>query len=384
MRQVAPLPVVDGALRQQHAVFVIAGLGAGGAERVVSLIAGAWIAKGWKVTVLAFDGPEDPIYHDFHPAVKIRRFGLSSGGGKVRSMLAQGRRIMAIRRTLNLLRPDIVISLLTKINLLTLVATLGTSHKVIVSERNNPQAQRANAAWNILLARFYGRAAAIVMQTRASLDCLPPHARAKARVIPNPILPPQSSKLISMEWPVVTAVGRLTYQKGFDLLIEAFASIAPSHPDWKLVIWGEGEMRPALEGQVRALGLIDQILLPGASKIPGGWVHEAAIMVLSSRYEGFPNALGEAMASGLPVVAFDCPFGPSDLIRQDVDGLLIPPGDVAALAQAIERLIVDEALRTRLGSAAGRSVLRLTPARIIAQWDSLVREILSTGSACAA
>ncbi|MFZ2981462.1 MAG: glycosyltransferase family 4 protein [Sphingobium sp.] len=372
------MPVAENALRQQNAVFIIAGLGAGGVEKVVSLIATAWITKGWQVTILAFDRPEDPIYHDFHPAVEIRRLGLSSGGGKIRSVIMQGRRILAIRRALNLLQPDIVISLLTKINLLTLVATIGTSHKVIVSERNNPQAQPANAAWNILLARFYGRAEAIVMQTRASMDCLPPNVRAKARIIPNPILPPQSSQLINMERRVVSAVGRLTYQKGFDLLIDAFARIASRHPDWKLMIWGEGEMRPALEMQVRALGLNDQILLPGTSEIPGGWVHETAIMALSSRFEGFPNALGEAMASGLPVVAFDCPFGPSDLIIQGIDGLLIPPGDVPALARAIERLIVDQQLRKCLGSAARRSVSRLTPTRIVAQWEVLVRESLTT------
>ncbi|MBH1997817.1 MAG: glycosyltransferase family 4 protein [Sphingomonadaceae bacterium] len=363
----------------RHVVFVIAGLGAGGAERVISLISAAWVAQGWRVTILAFDRPEEPVYHDFDPRVDIRRFGVRTAGGGIRSILGQGRRILTIRRELRALNPDAVISMLTKINVLTLAATIGTTHKVIVSERNNPQAQKANTAWNTLLGKLYPRAAAIVMQTRASMVCLPQQVRGKAHIIPNPI----SSAVLGggevKDKLVLTAAGRLTHQKGFDLLIDAFAKLAERHPDWVLKIWGEGDMRGTLETQIRKLGLTQRVKLPGTSKSPGSWIDQGTIMVLSSRYEGFPNVLGEAMASGMPVVAFDCDFGPREIIQNGYDGLLVPMGDVAALADAMDRLMRDKRLRNGLGAAARLSALRFAPGKIVAQWGGLVNEVAQRG-----
>lgn len=367
--------------RQCHVLFVIAGLGAGGAERVISLISTAWIARGWRVTIMAFDRPEDPVYHSFDPAVEIRRFDIPAGRGLASTLLAQGRRLLAIRRQLKHVRADVVISLLTKINVLTLTAAIGTGHKIIVSERNNPRAQKANAAWNALLAQLYPRAAGIVMQTRASLDCLPLSARSLARVIHNPIEVTALPTPASGAQRVLVGVGRLTHQKGFDLLIDAFAKVARLHPDWILRIWGEGEMRGVLEGQVASLGLSHRIELPGKSDTPGGWLSRADAMVLSSRYEGFGNVLGEAMAAGLPVVAFNCDFGPAEMVHDLVDGLLVPDGDAGALAAALDRIMGDAALRTRLGIAARQSATRFASSAIIEQWDRLVDDVRAVAGA---
>lgn len=362
-------------LERRHIVFVIAGLGAGGAERVLGMISAAWVARGWRVTILAFDNPKDPVYHAFDPAVRIVRLGMAPGGGPLRSLLTQGRRIRAIRWRLGQEKPDVVISFLTKINVLTLLATIGTRHRVIVSERNNPQAQRANPAWNALLVRLYPRAKMVVMQTTASVACVPLAARARIRVIHNPIFAMPASA--EMPMPVLIAVGRLTHQKGFDLLITAFSAVARLHPAWSLHIWGEGEMRPALERQIAELGLTHRIQLPGTSRSPGGWIQQASAMVLSSRYEGFPNVLGEAMAAGLPVASFDCDFGPSEMITHGVDGLLVTVGDVAAMAHALDSLMADRHLRLRLGAAAKTSAWRFAPEKIIAQWDALIADVMS-------
>lgn len=362
-------------LGRRHIVFVIAGLGPGGAERVISMISAAWVARGWRVTILAFDNPNDPIYHAFDPAVRIVRLGMAPGGGPLRGLLTQGRRMKAIRRRLGQERPDVVISFLTKINVLTLLATTGTRHRVVVSERNNPQAQQANPAWNALLARLYPRAKAVVMQTRASVACIPPSARGRMRVIHNPVTMAPLS--VQMDMRVLTSVGRLTHQKGFDLLITAFSAVARLHPAWSLHIWGEGDRRSALERQIAELGLTHRILLPGTSKSPGAWVQQASAMVLSSRYEGFPNVLGEAMAAGLPVISFDCDFGPSEIITHDMDGLLVSTGDVGAMAQALDRLMADSNLRGRLGEAARISAARFAPEKIMAQWDALIEDVMS-------
>ncbi len=356
-----------------HILFVIAGLGAGGAEKVIALIANAWVAKGWRVDILAFDDPATPIFHKFDDRVRITRLNLSVTGGGFASMLVQGRRIRAIRRQMSRLRPDAVISMLTKINVLTLLAGCATSQRIIVSERNNPLAQQANAAWNAALTRLYPRAAAVVMQTRASMVCLPQMQRSIVKVIPNPISAPGGMAEGGAH--VLTAAGRLTPQKGFDMLIDAFAKVAERNPQWSLNIWGEGEMRRELEAQVRRLGLEQRVRLPGTSK-PGEWICDGGIMLLSSRYEGFPNVLGEAMAAGMPVVAYDCAFGPAEMITHGVDGVLVPPNDVDALAGAMAHLMNDPALRRRLGQTARRTAVRFAPEAIIGEWELLIGEVV--------
>jgi glycosyltransferase involved in cell wall biosynthesis len=357
-----------------HIVLVLAGLGAGGAERVISLLAGDWAARGRIVTIVAFDSPDAPIFHRLHPAVRVVRLGISAGGpNPLRGLSTVARRYRALRQALGALEPDITISFLTKINVLTLLACLGTNRRVMVSERNNPRLQHASSLWTMLLARLHWRADAIVMQTRKSCECLGTNARARARVIHNPIavapvVGPERAPF------VLSATGRLTWQKGFDMLIDAFATIADRHPQWTLTIWGEGEVREALQHQIEGYRLSERIQLRGNSRSPGDWVGQSDAFVMSSRYEGFGNALGEAMAAGLPVVSFDCDYGPSEMLRDEHDGLLVPPNNVAGLAAALDRLLSDAELRARLGKAASVTARRFKPSAIIGQWDQLLAE----------
>lgn len=349
-----------------HIVCVIAGLGAGGAERVLSLLTADWVARGRRVTVIAFDAAGDPVYHPFDPAVRIVRAG---GMGRVRQL-------WWLRVTLAAVRPDLVLSFLTKINVLTLAASIGARWPVVVSERNNPRAQGAHPLWNVLLARLHARADGIVMQTEGSMACLGAVARRRARVIPNPIaIPDRPADRVGA--PVLTAVGRLTEQKGFDVLIDAFANVAARHPAWQLRIWGEGPLRGALERRISERGMVERITLAGVSAGPMGWVADAHAFVLSSRYEGFGNVLGEAMAAGVPVLSFDCDFGPSVLIRDGVDGVLVPPGDGAALAGAIDRMLGDGALRDRLAVAARVRAAAFAPDAVIARWETVIAPLLA-------
>ena len=349
--------------------FVLAGLGAGGAERVVSLIASEWAAKGHDLEIVTFEPDDASSYHTLDGRVRITRLGLPpSSKGAARGILHAARRIWRLRQAFRRSRPELVVSFLTKINVLTLVATLGMTVPVIVSERNNPRRQASHPFWNWLLAFLYPLADAIVMQTTESRECLPPALRARAIVIPNPIRVPTIAAPSSSEIKTLVAVGRLDRQKGFDLLIEAFSRIAPNHPGWRLVIWGEGPEKAALQGQIASADLSDRVRLPGLTEVPQAWISDATAFVLSSRYEGFPNALGEALAAGLPAAAFNCPYGTADLMRDGINGLLVPDGDIQALAEALDRLMSDERLRQRLGSAARQSALRFAPDRIIASW----------------
>ena len=200
--------------------------------------------------------------------------------------------------------------------------------------------------------------------------------RALSRPIPivDPILPPAG--IVRGGRKLLLAVGRLEHQKGTDRLIDAFALLASAHPDWDLVILGEGAERKSLTAQIHRAGLADRVLMPGQAGNVGEWYARADLYVLPSRFEGFPNTLAEAMAHGLAAVAFDCDTGPRDIIRHDRDGLLVPPGDVPALAAALERLMGDAALRERFAAAAIATRDRYSEAAVLRQWESLFRELV--------
>ena len=323
--------------------------------------------------MIAFDAPDDAVYHDFAPGVRLIRLNVpaGTGGGGIRQA---GRRLLALRRAISAGHFGIVVSFLTKINVLTLLATRGLAIPVVVSERNNPRRQHASRAWRAMLALLYPRATAIVMQTERSKSCLPPSQRERAYVIPNPImltsaLPPPSEEMR------VTAVGRLEAQKGFDLLIDAFARIVDNRPDWRLVIWGNGPLRDELAAQAAQRGIGERVSFAGNSQMPGGWIKPSGIFVLSSRFEGFPNALGEAMAAGMAVIAFDCEFGPREFITSGVDGLLVPAEDVQALANALESLMCDSRRRAMLSSSAASSIRRFEHEIVCQKWLRLLDSV---------
>jgi glycosyltransferase involved in cell wall biosynthesis len=352
---------------------VIAGLGAGGAERVLSIITDRWIKNGREVWIISFDFPSDQVFHKFSPDIHFLRLGISKHSGRLSVISAVMRRIILLRSALKDIDPELVVSFLTKINVITLLSVLWTRYRVVISERNNPIAQGAHPAWNVILRKLSWRADAIVMQTRASLACLDRSARIRARVIPNPILlaetRPHTGSL------VLAAVGRLTYQKGFDLLLDAFAMIAPLHREWKLFIWGDGEDAETLASKINAMGIDHQVKLCGTSRNPEEWVESASAFVLSSRYEGFGNVLAEAMVGGLPVVAYDCDFGPGEIIQNDINGLLVPAQDVSELASALHRIMGDSVLRSRLGSAARAVGQRYDPDAIVNQWEEVITRV---------
>ncbi len=204
------------------------------------------------------------------------------------------------------------------------------------------------------------------------MSLFPPEQRARSWIIPNEAnLPANLQSKRGRR--VLAAAGRLVPQKGFDLLLEALARIAAAQPDWTLVIWGEGPERAALELQGCMLGLDGRVQLAGVSERPGLWIETADAFVFSSRYEGWGIVLLEAMAAGLPVVSFDCRFGPSEMITHEEDGLLVPNGDVHALSAAMSRLMGSETLRKSLGEAAAKSARRFSRERVKAGWDEVVK-----------
>jgi glycosyltransferase involved in cell wall biosynthesis len=242
---------------------------------------------------------------------------------------------------------------------------------VLVSERSDPAFFPIARSFGVLRRGLYPRADAVVVQSEQARRFFSGAVRERTVVIPNPVLPAQRQEPAPPgPGRTVVSLGRLSKVKGFDLLIDAFARIAPEHPDWSLEIWGEGPERPRLEKMAADKGLGSRLRLPGHTSSPQEKLSRADLFVLSSRVEGFPNALCEAMASGLPVVAVDCPSGPRQIIRDGVDGILVAPDDAAALARGMNRLMESPELARRLASRAPDVVQRFALDRVLGLWEA--------------
>lgn len=178
----------------------------------------------------------------------------------------------------------------------------------------------------------------------------------------------------------VLAVGRYAYQKGFDLLLQAWAAVCREVSGWTLRIVGDGELRDELQQMVARLGVGDSVILARQSSDVQSLYRRAAIYVMSSRYEGLPMVLLEAQAAGLPIVSFACPCGPSDVVTDGRDGFLVPAGDTDALAARLLTLMRDPALRQRMGAAAYANSARFSTEAVMGQWERLFDSLLSKQS----
>lgn len=360
-----------------HVAFVLQGLGAGGSEHIVSQLCDHCVRSGWTVTLIAFEHPDTRPYYDLDPAVRVLKLGLKpekrDALGALTAVLA---RAWVLRRTFRQERPDLIVSFLTRTNILSIMAARGLRIPVIVSERNNPALQKAGRVWSRLRRSTYPHAAGLVTMTRGAMDDLAGAWPKRTWIIPNPAFIPDTPMPRRSDGRTIGAVGRFVPQKGFDLLLDAFARVAGVVPDWRLVIWGEGPDRTALEAQRARLGLEGRVDLPGITHRPGEWTAWSDIFVLSSRFEGWGLVVGEAMAAGLPVVSFDCAWGPAEMIEQGSSGVLIANGDTDALADALIALCGDADRRAALGIAAAERMRHFSPAAIFARWQAVMAEVL--------
>ncbi|MEU8352980.1 glycosyltransferase [Streptomyces sp. NPDC048845] len=243
------------------------------------------------------------------------------------------------------------------------LTVVGMSHESYEMTRDSSRLAR--------VLRYYADVDRLLVLTREDADRWI-HRRNLNHVghLPNP-LPAAPGEPSPRTAPAVVSIGRLDGQKGVDMLLDTWAETAPEHPGWTLRIYGTGEDEQQLREQCTALGLDGSVEWRGATGDVPGALRGGSVFVQSSRGEGFPLALLEAMAAGVPCAAFDCAPGVREIVRDGEDGLLAPPGNTTALAERLGRLMSDRALRDRMGEAARENVRRYAPERIVARWEEL-------------
>lgn len=370
-----------------HISLVIPELGPGGAERVLVRLADHWASCGYRLSVITLSAKTRAFYK---LPLAAHWVGLGVAGPTCslgEKLGANLRRLKFLREVFHRLRPDVIVSFLAETNVLVLLANLGRTTPVIVTEHSNPRVLPTRGIWRLARRIVYPLATRVVSVSGGVDSFFSFVPLRKRRVIPNAIpleeikrTPPSPEPF---PWPhTIVSMGRLEAEKGFDLLLKAAAPLLLSAGQWGIVLLGEGSERPILCQLAAALGLGNRVLLPGPVDPPYPWLKRADVFALPSRHEGFGLAVVEAMACGVPVVASGCKPGPGEIITHDVDGLLVPPGDPVALRQALERLVVDTNLRQRLGAAAVCTASRFDLPAIMAAWDQLLAEVVApTGQA---
>jgi glycosyltransferase involved in cell wall biosynthesis len=366
--------------------FIIHSLSIGGAERVVANLSRYWAEiMGWEVSVLTLTDASSDFY-TLSPKVERIALGVAAQSGSLfQAIRANIRRITMLRSILRRLAPDVTIGVMSYSNVLAILSSIGLPHRVIASEHIHPPMLPLGAVWSRLRYLTYPRAdyvAALTEETARWIEINCPGS--KVTVIPNPVPWPLDSyepqlrpdDVVLSSKKVLLAMGRLAPQKGFDLLLDAFSSLSDRFPEWDLVIAGEGPEHPGLEAQRAALRLNDRVHLPGRIGNAADWYERADLYVMSSRFEGFGLTLAEAMSYECPVVSFDCPSGPADIITQGIDGLLVPISQGSeGLANSMATLMMDEVRRNILGKRGTEARERFSLSSITVIWERLFNDV---------
>ncbi|MBQ8657127.1 MAG: glycosyltransferase family 4 protein [Prevotella sp.] len=367
---------------------------AGGVERVLTLKANYFAEHfGYDVTIVLTEGKDKPLFYPLSDQVKIVNLDINfeklwtcSFVRKVFVYLKKQRifkkRLTALLMTL---RPDITISLLRReINFLSNIndgsRKLGELHVNRANYRNF-EAGDTNFIKN-LFAKYWMKSLVSRLKRLDRFVVLTEEDKqawaelSNVCVIPDPLsfMPRQKSLLTEKR---VIAVGRYVYQKGFDLLLQAWAKIEKQHPDWNLAIYGDGN-RTSYEQLIKTLGIdTTRCHLNGRTQNIELEYQKSSLFVFSSRFEGFGMVLVEAMACGLPVVSFACPCGPKDIVRNGEDGFLIENGNVEALAEAMSNMMSDREMRVTFSNQALKNVQRFQIEHIAETWKELFNEVIS-------
>ncbi len=335
-------------------VILMGSLTMGGAERVATSLASYLANSDVETYLVSFDSKPSSYTLD----EKVH-FINNLDNDKFTGIKGVNKRIKFMFNTLNKIKPDLVFTMFYDINMYALIYKLFGKNKIklVSSERCNPNEITGK---NRIINKISSMSSdGFIFQTKRAKECYPKKVQDKSVVIHNAIGNPLFKKIDEnkiMTEKTITSMGRLEYQKAHDVMIKSCAPVLKKHPEYKLVIYGEGSLRPYLEDLINKLDMQNNVFLPGNTENAVLEVAKSQVFLLTSRFEGMPNALMEAMACGIPSISTDCDMGPAELISDGENGYLVPVDDVDAITQKLELLIDDESLRKQISNNSRKIV----------------------------
>ena len=353
-------------------LFYINAIHEGGAERVILRLADHFAQAGYRsVVVTSFvDKNEYPVPDG------VERISIEQQEICQSKLMRNVTRILALRRICKKLRPEAIISFMCEPNFRSLCATFGLKVKRIVSVRNDPEREYAGKIGRLVGKYLLPMADGCVFQTQDAKEWFPKRLQKKSKVIFNEV----DRSFFSVEYiggKDIVTLGRLNEQKNHKMLIRAFSRIANQFPDRHLRIYGIGNQKEALESEIKKLHLEQQVHLMGLTTDSASILANAGLFVLSSDYEGMPNALMEALAVGVPCISTDCPCGgPRMIVQNGENGILISTGCVEELSEAMEYLLNNREEAERMGKVAQKYAQNYRPEIVFKDWEEYVQYIL--------
>lgn len=361
-------------LSDMKILFVVSQLKVGGAAKMIKYVANLCVAHCQEVALTTY-------YNDYTPDdvdYRIKRFDLGVIARRI--PVWRIRALRKLRRIIKTGNYDVVCSFLPDVSAMSLIASIGIKTKVVSCERGDPY--EFSLFWKTIISWTYKKSDYCIFQLEKARDFFGPDVVKHSFVIPNPYVPAENNVPFDGERKkTIVSAGRFSLQKRFDILIQAFAIVREDHPDYKLILYGEGEdFLAQYKKQVKLLNIEDYVEFPGYVKNVAAHIREDGIFVLSSDFEGIPNALIEAMSVGIPVVATDCtPGGPAFLTNNGERGLLVPVRSFDAMAAAINTLINNPELAKELSHKEVDIVDILDIKVINKQWIDVFQIIIKDG-----
>lgn len=354
--------------------FCIPSLGSGGAERVVSVLANKFVENGYDVSVIMLSH----LLCVYPLSDKVDVVSLDCDeDGKLPFIKRYPVRLKKIRNAVKKLSPDVVISFMSETNTDVCFALAGMNIPVIVSERNDPAIDPASRVKQWMRRFAYIKPTGFVFQTPDAKEYFSKRIQNKSRIILNPLADYLPEPYDGERENRIVAVGRLNKQKNFPMLIDAFSSFSAKHPEYVLEIYGEGVLEEKLKEYILEKGLSEKVILKGFCKDVHSHTVNAAMFVMSSDFEGMPNALLEAMAIGLACISTDCPCGgPRMLIEPYKNGILVPVNDSRKMLEAISFMAENPDKAEEMAKNAVEIRYRAHVDSIAEQWMNFVNECL--------
>lgn len=364
---------MDNKLKDKRILFVVSQLKVGGAAKMIKYVANLCSSCCEDVVMVTYFDDYTP--DDLNGPIKRINLGMTIG----KTPLWRIKALSRLRKTIKEGNYDIVCSFLPDVSAMSRLATRGIGVKVVSCERGDPF--EFSRFWKTIITWTYKKSDYCIFQLEKARDFFGPEIAKHSFVIPNPFVPSENAAPFEGEHKkTIVSAGRFSRQKRFDVLIKAYSKVRECHPEYKLVLYGEGDSLAEYKSLIKELHLEDSVVFPGYIRNVASQIREDGIFVLSSDYEGIPNALIEAMSVGLPVVATDCtPGGPAFLTGNGERGLLVPIRDVEAMKEAINRLIENPEFSKELAKRATEIVGLLDINVINNMWLDTFKKIINNG-----